>query len=279
VKKFVFCALLLLSFSPICLESQAQVQTVVRPRYSSLWRNINRQEIREGIQRYKNNGVRLHELMMRALLQEKFLEYLTEISAACKADPKKANLFASYGQALALSRSGSLTQRQPIPKELSDRFNFNQQFIWDTIQHARDLDRSCWLADMAEASLSFGGLMGHPTEGARLTGRAYSIQQNAVTMTQYGIELTGQSFVMQDPEMKKQALSILLKAQRLYPTYWKLPWALAYVYGGKGPTLNPAKEKTAAQRFIALIPPESRNLPWVRRYLNYLGMDKVADLS
>lgn len=256
------------------VSAQSQTPKAATLRYSNVWRPIDEAGLRLAIQTAKNNPLGLEDVMTRALLQGKAVHYLTVIQAACKSNPKNANLVAAYGWGLAMSKNSYSTAGKSVPEGLK-RFNLERQFIRDTIQHARDLDSHCWLADIAETSLAFGGQLGKPTRAATLAQNAYSISQNRLTMTIYGAELRFQGMLTSKPDMIKQGVSLLARAQKLYPTYWRAQMEICFAYTNKHVRDIP-KSKAAARQFLALIPPESRNLPWVNRYVDYLGIKELV---
>lgn len=254
------------------LQAQTSV-ALAKARYSNVWRPISVEGIRDGIRMNRNNGVGLEQIMTRAFLQQKSLDYLVAIKALSDTNPKNATLLAGYAWALAQVKNtySFSDQTSPIPERLTQKFNFSWQNIRDTIQRAKELDSHCWLAYVAEATLEPGGPP--PTREAAATKRAFQIERNALTLTRYGSALMFQSAGAQDTEGIRRGQRLLLLAERLYPTYYKSSYEVygSYLYPDTG---SEQKSKEALRRFYNNIPPENRDSDWVVRYLKYLKLEK-----
>lgn len=257
--------LLMLSLWLVC-KTQAAPQG-----YSNVWRPTDAATIRSDIQRNHTNGVGLEQTMMRALLQQKSLEYLRAIKAASDAEPKNATLLAAYAWALAMVKNSYTytSTAQPVPERFKE-FNFGWQNIRDTLQRAKDMDAHCWLAYVAEASLDSGGPP--PTKEAAALKQAFRISRNPITYTQYGSALIFQAEGAHDTEGERAGLRLLLMSQQRYPTYYKTSYEVYAAY--TGPQIaDQGKSLAALQRFYFNVPPEYRHSAWVVRYFKYLRLD------
>jgi hypothetical protein len=244
-----------------------------KTRYSNVWRPITTQGISDGIVRNRTNGVGLEQIMASAMMQQKSLEYLLAIKAASDKEPKNATLLAAYAWALAQVRNSYTFTNNPapIPERLQKKFDFSWQNVRDTIQRAKELDPRCWLAYIAESTLEPGGPP--PTKEAAASKRAFQIQRNPVTLTRYGRARMFEAAGAQDDEGVREGHRLLLLAEQLYPTYYRVSYdsACSYYYPA---VLDKTKGRAGFKRFYLNIPPENRNSPWVVRYLKYLEIDK-----
>ena len=259
---FLFALCLLLAFKTHAAPQQ----------YSNVWRPIDTTTIYNDVRRNHLSGVGLEQTMMRALLQEKSLDYLNAVKAASDAEPKNATLLAAYAWALAMVKNSYTfgSTSQPVAEKFK-RFNFSWQNIRDTIQRAKELNSHCWLAYVAEASLEAGGPP--PTKEAAALKMAFQINRNPVTLTYYGGALMFQAAGSGDIEELRQGRRLLLMAEQRYPTYYKISYEVASAYNYPQ-IADQDKELAALRRFYMNVPPEYRHAPWVVRYFKFLGLEK-----
>ena len=274
---YLLIALLLVNCA--CLTSLNQAHAA--PQYSNVWRPITDMGIRDGIQRNRKNGVGLEQTMKRALLQQKGAQYLAAIKAASDAEPKNGILLAAYVWALVEVKNSYRfnSPSSPVPANVSQRFNFGDQYILNTLQKSKELNKRNWLAYMVQSAMEPGGLLGQPSKSLVSSKRAFTIQRNALTLTKYGSDLMFQSSLLygsnreESRRQAKEGLRLLLMAQRLYPTYYKVPYELYLAY--QQPLIaDKNKSLRSLQRFYLNVPPEYRHSPWVVRYFKYLGLDE-----
>lgn len=258
----------------LCMFSMMLIFEVhaATPQYSNVWRPIDAKGIFNDVRRNHLNGVGLEQTMTRALLQQKSLEYLSAVKAMSDAEPENATILAAYAWALATVKNSFTfaSKSQSVPEKFS-AFDFGWQNIRDNIQKAKELDSHCWLAYVAEATLEMGGPP--PTKEAAALKKAFQIQRNPVTLTQYGSALVFQGAGSKNLKEQREGLRLLLLAEQLYPTYYKTSYETyaAYTYPMIG---NREKSFTALKRFYLNVPPEYRHSPWVVRYLKYLGLEE-----
>jgi hypothetical protein len=158
-----------------------------------------------------------------------------------------------------------------VPERFRRGFDFSWQNIRDTIQKAKELNARCWLAYVVESTLEPGGPP--PTKEAGALKKAFQIQRNALTLTRYGRALMFQSAGARDLEGQKRGQQILIRAERLYPTYYKSSYSVYRAYGYPR-VANEAKSFAALLRFYNTIPPEHRKASWVVRYLKHLRLEE-----
>ena len=76
-----------------------------------------------------------------------------------------------------------------------------------------------------------------------------------------------------DIEELRQGRQLLLMAEQLYPTYYKIGYEVAGAYNYPQ-IADQDKELAAIKRFYMNVPPEYRHSPWVVRYFKFLEIEK-----
>jgi tetratricopeptide (TPR) repeat protein len=233
-------------------------------KYDTAWLPITKAQLQGEIRKYANDATALFQLWRRARYQKLTQVAFDTFRVLKNQQPRNANILAMYCMSI----------EQRFTPEGKPRFNASaQEMAVETrrtaIEEAKKLNPMLWLCYAAQGRFEYNTTVFDVDDQVRIYRKALSVAPNiSFTNVDYADALITQAF--QRKQSYQTAISYIKKAQRLAPVSSETCLDLIMTYRYRVP--NRAKERQAAQDYLATIPPRVKLSPERRKWLAQWGV-------